>query len=446
MPSAAATAYSLWLRGNEKGVRPPHRRQPLRHRHPRRLVDVPSATPAISKAWGDKSRWRTLLEGEWRFPEEHINIKEARVALLSLRRASRQRPVIGRRLLTFSDNLVTCTVADKGRSRSCALNAICRRGAAYQLGLGIRWRVRYVETDRNHADLGSRRRQLQEAAWARHRGWRGLPAKPQDGARALVLSDLVRPPGLPPLLVPPPWASPTAPPVATDTPVVLDGKAEWASSSTGRPTVAATYRSSTSSTATSAPTPSPSSSSTPPAPSPSATPSSTRRALVANSVPELRAALGVAGKEPVILELFAGTARLQKACERAGPRAGPAFEIALGPQFGLSRKETQLCVLNLLRSQRVWYVHMGTPCTIWSISRTTPKDRPRTRQKERLGVTLAIFSARIAKESLRDRGILWSIDNPRSSRLWSFPRWPHWPLSRLSCGFTGSCAATVRRG
>ena len=413
MPPAASTAYGLWLRENDKKVPALHRRQPLRHRHQRRLVDVPSAIPAISKCWDDRDRWRTLLEGEWKFPEEHINVKEARVALLALRRASRLRSVLGHRMLTFSDNLVTCTVADKGRSRPGALNAICRHGAAYQMGMGIRWRVHYVETDRNHADLGSRRRQLQESAWTQHRVWRGHATAQVAGPRELCLSDLVQPPGLCTPPRPPPWAAAAVAPVMTaETPVVLDGKAGWVSSSSCRPTSSITTASPTSITTLPAQKPRKLSSSSPSASSPSATPSSTRRVLVAGSLPELRTASEMAGKEPVVLELFAGIARLQQACTEAGLRTGPAFEITLGPQFDLSRQKTQHAVLQLIRSQRVWYVHMGTPRTVWLISRTTPKDCARTRQKERLGVHLAIF---------------WSIGNPRSLRLWSFP-----PLAALA--------------
>ena len=52
--------------------------------------------------------------------------------------------------------MVGVCVFDKGRARSFALNALCRRAAAYQVGCAIRWRVRHIPTDRMIADFGSR--------------------------------------------------------------------------------------------------------------------------------------------------------------------------------------------------------------------------------------------------------------------------------------------------
>ena len=46
---------------------------------------------------------------------------------------------------------------EKGRGKTWGLNSICRRAAAYQLGLAVQWRLRHVPTDDNVADEGSRR-------------------------------------------------------------------------------------------------------------------------------------------------------------------------------------------------------------------------------------------------------------------------------------------------
>ena len=68
--------------------------------------------------------------------QEHINVKEARVVLLAIRRACRLRKNPGRRIRVLSDNMSSCLVIDKGRSRSFALNSIARRAGAYQLLVG----------------------------------------------------------------------------------------------------------------------------------------------------------------------------------------------------------------------------------------------------------------------------------------------------------------------
>ena len=83
----------------------------------------------------DADNCRLLGAHPWKWPSEHINVKEARVALLGLRWVARMARNCGRRFLTLSDSLVTIGVFEKGRSsRSPVLMALCRRAAAYQLG------------------------------------------------------------------------------------------------------------------------------------------------------------------------------------------------------------------------------------------------------------------------------------------------------------------------
>ena len=87
--------------------------------------------------------------------KEHINIKEARVCLMSLRRLSRTTRNLGVTALTLTGNLVSVLALEKGRSGSRSLNHICRRSAAYQLAGRIQWRLRHVESKRNNADAPS---------------------------------------------------------------------------------------------------------------------------------------------------------------------------------------------------------------------------------------------------------------------------------------------------
>ena len=69
------------------------------------------------------------------------------------------------------------------------------------------------------------------------------------------------------------------------------------------------------------------------------------------------------------LELFAGTAGLSQAVEKAGLRVLPPFEVSNGSQFNLLDEGVQLVVLGLIKGRHVWWIHLGTPCTAWSRAR-----------------------------------------------------------------------------
>ncbi|CAE8629437.1 unnamed protein product, partial [Polarella glacialis] len=145
------------------------------------------------------------------------------------------------------------------------------------------------------------------------------------------------------------------------------------------------------------------------------------------------------GQQPkYFLELFSGSGVLITAFKQAGCNVLPACEILNGVQFDLTRHSTQEALLRLLRTGRVWYVHMGTPCTVWSRARHGLTNLARARAKETVGVELALFSVAVARLA-SSLDIWWSIENPRSSRLWNFhpvsqllqlphTRWFHWDM------------------
>ena len=89
--------------------------------------------PDLAPAWDEPQRWRLITSGPWSRVKEHINIKEARVCLMSLRRLCRTSHSCGTTALTITDSLVSCLALEKGRSSSSGLNGICRRAAAYQI-------------------------------------------------------------------------------------------------------------------------------------------------------------------------------------------------------------------------------------------------------------------------------------------------------------------------
>ena len=117
----------------------------------------------------------------------------------------------------------------------------------------------------------------------------------------------------------------------------------------------------------------------------------------------------------VVLELFAGCARLSSACSELGLKVGVPFDINAGKQFDLSDPRVQATVLRWLRDGKVWYVHMGTPCTGFSIAATTCTS---TTALE-LSLTCATFCLRVIRLCMR-KGILWSLENPESSKLFKW--------------------------
>ena len=73
-----------------------------------------------------------------------------------LRRSSRVVRHHGRRLLSLGDNMSFILAFEKGRACDEGLRRLASKAAALQVGCEIDWVLRYVETDRNAADPGSR--------------------------------------------------------------------------------------------------------------------------------------------------------------------------------------------------------------------------------------------------------------------------------------------------
>lgn len=247
---------------------------------------------------------------------------------MSLRRLTRTTHNPGRVCLTLSDNLCTVLAFERGRSSSGALNTLCRRAAAYSVGGGITWRLRYIRSENNPADEPSRRFGEDFV---------------RGGRRQEVDQSL-------------------------DAHFRIDSFEQGIT--------------------------------------PSA-PSSPKR--IVDYTPERKG----------FLELFAGTGNLSHAVKSLGLRVFPPFELAKDAMYNLLNKGTQQFVLALIASGMVWWVHLGTPCCVWSRARHNIKDFKKARRKEQQGVAVALFTYRVVKECLR-RGVRFSIENPSSSRLWQF--------------------------
>lgn len=121
----------------------------------RSLIRIPGFSE-ISSTWSEEKQWNLIAAKAWKNVHEHINIKEAKVALMGLRRFCRTESNFGHRCLSLCDNQVAVFVFSKGRSGTSSLNNLCRRAAAYQVGCNIRWHVRYIASKDNPADGPSR--------------------------------------------------------------------------------------------------------------------------------------------------------------------------------------------------------------------------------------------------------------------------------------------------
>ena len=126
-----------------------------------------------------------------------------------------------------------------------------------------------------------------------------------------------------------------------------------------------------------------------------------------------------------MLEVFAGCARLSSACKGLGLGVFDPIEIGNGAVFDVSRRSTQRVLLDMARAGLFAYVHLGTPCTVWSIARKGLTNQPRARSREQLGIEFVFFSS-VMCQIQSQQGSFWSIENPQSSRLWKFE-----PIVRL---------------
>lgn len=77
----------------------------------------------------------------------------------------------------------------------------------------------------------------------------------------------------------------------------------------------------------------------------------------------------------------------------------------------------------------IGYVHLGTPCTIWSRARHNVRDSHATRCKEETGIELALFSCEVIKKCIA-KGIPYALENPRTSKLFNFS----YLVQAVSCG------------
>ncbi|CAK0838714.1 unnamed protein product [Prorocentrum cordatum] len=90
-----------------------------------------------------------------------------------------------------------------------------------------------------------------------------------------------------------------------------------------------------------------------------------------------------------------------------------------GAKFDLTRKSIQNLIKSWILAGLVWHIHLGTPCTAWSIARRGVVDLGKAHAQEAIAVELALFTAEVCTLASRC-GVLWSLENAAASGLWEF--------------------------
>ena len=125
------------------------------------------------------------------------------------------------------------------------------------------------------------------------------------------------------------------------------------------------------------------------------------------------------GATKFFLEIFSGTGRLTRAIEESGVSILEPLDYILGPHADLRGRSTQKLVLDWIKKGKIGFVHVGTPCTIWSQARHNVKESHATRCKEEIGVELALFSAEVIRTCNRCQ-VGCALEDLSRSKLFKF--------------------------
>ncbi len=92
------------------------------------------------------------------------------------------------------------------------------------------------------------------------------------------------------------------------------------------------------------------------------------------------------------------------------------FDVKLGKCFDLTKKSLQRMALGWIQVGLVWYVHLGTPCTLFPIAR---KSRP-GRSSICVSMECVRFTAEIVRQFII-HGVIFTLENTKTSKLFSVP-------------------------
>ena len=134
-----------------------------------------------------------------------------------------------------------------------------------------------------------------------------------------------------------------------------------------------------------------------------------------------------------MLELFSGRGALSRCFKRRGCRA---VSVELYNELGLANPSADLSVrsnidrlIKDIESGAFKYVHLGTPCSSFSVLQTLfnhgtrSRNRPQgdgTRSNELHGNLLLKHSILVIRACMR-HNVFWTLENPKSSYLFWMP-------------------------
>ena len=112
--------------------------------------------PEVPAEWLRSERWQSRLSRAWEFPEGIVHL-EARALVTGVQRVSES--VLGQNAcyLFLCDNMSVVLAVERCRSHDFRLLRHVRRFCAYSLSRNLRTSVRWIPSELNSADAGSRR-------------------------------------------------------------------------------------------------------------------------------------------------------------------------------------------------------------------------------------------------------------------------------------------------
>ena len=116
---------------------------------------VVGAVPVLPPEVTDPGCWTMLIRGGRKFAEA-IYVKDSRAEVLSIRLAARSVACHGMVVVTLCVNLSGALAHEKRRARDYGLRVTIAVGSAYCIACNFRWHHRYVISQVNPDDWGSR--------------------------------------------------------------------------------------------------------------------------------------------------------------------------------------------------------------------------------------------------------------------------------------------------
>ena len=137
---------------------------------------------------------------------------------------------------------------------------------------------------------------------------------------------------------------------------------------------------------------------------------------------------------PIVWEMFAGKAGLTREFLAQGWACGPPVDVVYNPDFDLLNPLFMAVVLGLIFERLVRVLHLGPPCSSFSMAVNRFKSYamrsakepggfrnlpPHREEKVRLGNALAQVAVRLA-EAQEKAGNYWMLEQPATSLMWLY--------------------------